>query len=329
MLGDTARLAELTDPLIETLRRRQDAWFLQWSLLESAFTPIAHGRWDEGAARLDEALAISRRMGDRVSRGLILNAQCWLARCRGDYARALQVGEESVHTTSDTGTRMWLGWTTTMLGVVRADLRVWPEALEQLESALDAADAIQARAQVFGALGSLAWVRLQAGDRTGAAAAAERWDAVVDDVRVSAGQAYLYQRQSYTDRARVAVALGDVARAAEILAAIREPMERFGIRDGLAAVHAGLAACAEARGDLAGAEALLARGLEAAGEDGLPAARLELRIGLARLGGPADPARELVERMARSVGDETLAERFRSAALRELGRPARLAAEQR
>ncbi|MFL5853701.1 MAG: hypothetical protein ACJ77G_14610, partial [Solirubrobacteraceae bacterium] len=140
---------------------------------------------------------------------------------------------------------------------------------------------------------------------------------------------HLYQRQSYTDRARVAVALGDVARAEEILGAIREPMKRCGIRDGLAALHAGLAACAEARGDLQRAEALLARGLEAAGEDGLPGARLELRIGLARLGEPADQARELVERIAGSVGDETLAERFRAAALRELGLPAGLAAEQR
>ncbi|MFL5875160.1 MAG: AAA family ATPase [Solirubrobacteraceae bacterium] len=329
MLGDTARLAQLTDPLIAALRRRQDAWFLQWSLLESAFTPIAHGRWDDGAARLDEALAISRRMTDRVSRGLILNAQCWLERCRGDYARALRVGEESVRVTRDPGAGMWLGWTTTMLGVVLADLRAWPEALEQLEAALHAADSLRARAQVFGALGSLAWVRLQAGDRAGAAAAAERWDALLAEVHVPPGQAHLYQRQSYTDRARVAVALGDVARAEEILGAIREPMERFGIRDGLAAVHAGLAACAEARGDLQGAETLLARGLEAAGEDGLPAAQLELRIGLARLGEPADPARELVERVAGSVGDETLAERFRAAALRELGLPAGLAAEQR
>jgi class 3 adenylate cyclase/tetratricopeptide (TPR) repeat protein len=329
MLGDTGRLQDLTDPLIEALRRRQDAWFLQWSLLESAFVPIAHGLWDDGAARLDEALAISWRMGDRLSRGLILNAQCWLERCRGDYARALQVGEESVRVTSDPDTRMWLGWTATMLGVVLADLRAWPEALEQLETALDAADAIDARAQQFGALGTLAWVRLQAGDRAGAATAAERWDAVVGEVRVPAGQAHLYQRQSYTDRARVAVALGDVARAEQILAAIREPMERFGIRDGLVAVHAGLAACAEARGEVAAAQALLARGLEAAGQGALPAARLDLRIGLARLGGPADPARELVERIAQSVGDETLAKRFRSAALLELGRPARLAAEQR
>jgi tetratricopeptide (TPR) repeat protein len=192
-----------------------------------------------------------------------------------------------------------------------------------------AADGLRARAQVFGALGSLAWVRLQAGDRAGAAAAAERWDALLGEVRVPPGQAHLYQRQSYTDRARVAVALGDVARAEEILGAIGEPMERFGIRDGLAAVHAGLAACAEARGDLQGAETLLARGLDAAGEEGLPAARLELRIGLVRLGEPADPARELVESIAGSVGDETLAERFRAAALRELGLPAGLAAEQR
>src|SRR4051794_22432778 len=330
MLGDTERVEAVTAPLIDVLRRRQDIWYLQWTLLESAFTPGAQGRWGEAARRLDEALEISRRMGDRFARGLILEARCWLERSRGDYGRALEVGREAGDITSDARNDVWLGWTAGTLAAALGDLRAWPEALELLETALEAADRIGARAQRFGAVGRLAWVRLQAGDRAGASAAAERWDAMLDEVRVPDGQAHLYQRQSYTDRARVALALGDVARAEEILLGISEPLERFGIRDGLAVVRLVLGACAEARGDHAGAEQLLASGLAATRDEGLPAARLALRIALARVTGSAshaEAARSLVEEIAESVGDEALAARFRSAAMAELGAPAHLAAE--
>jgi tetratricopeptide (TPR) repeat protein len=332
MLGDTRRLDEVTTPMIDVLRRRQDFWLLQWTLLESAYVPTADARWDDGTRRLEEALESNRRLGDLVSRGLILDALTRLERSRGDYARALSVGADSVAITRDASGALWLGWTTTMLGLVLADLRAWPEALGRLEAALEAADRIGVRAQLFGVLGPLAWARLQAGDGTGAAAAAERWDAVAAEVRVPPGQAHLYQRQSYTDRARVALALGDVDRAEAIVRGLLGPLERSGIRDGLADTYGVLAGCAEARGELAVAEELLARGLEAAGEDGLPAARLSLRIALARVTGSAEhkrAAQDLVDAIAGSVGDEALAERFRSAALGELEGPARLAAEQR
>ena len=330
MLGDTERLEDLTGPLVEVLGRRQEIWLLQWTLLESAFTPTAHGDWSEGARRLDEALAISERIGDCFSRGLILDARCWLERSRGDYARALRVGRESVDITSEGSSDVWLGWTAGTLAAAFGDLRAWPEALELLETALAAADRIGARAQRFGALGRLAWVRLQAGDAPGATAAAERWDAMLDQVRAPDGQAHLYQRQSYTDRARVALALGDVARAEEIVHPIREPLERFGIREGIAVVHLVLGACAEARGDLGAAEELLDRGLAATHDEGLPAARLALRMALARVSGSpthAAAARDLGDTMTESVGDEALAARFRSAVLAELGAPAHLAAE--
>jgi hypothetical protein len=130
----------------------------------------------------------------------------------------------------------------------------------------------------------------------------------------------------------VALAFGDAARAEEIVRAILGPMERSGIRDGLADAYALLGACAEVRGDVAAAEELLTSGLDAVGENGLPAAHLALRIGLARVTAAAEhkrAAQDLVEVVAESVGDESLAERFRSAALGELGKPAGLAAEQR
>ena len=325
MLGDTRRLEELTSLLADAQRRRQDIWYLQWTLEESAFTPTAHGLWDKAATRLEEALAISQRMGDMMSRGLILEARCRLERARGDYARALEVGHESVRITSHGPGHVWLGWTAGTLGLALADLRAWTEAIEMLETALQAAERIDARAQIFSALGALAWVRVQAGDEAAARAAAMRWDARVEQVRTPPAQAYLYAWHTYTDRARVALALGQLERAEAILGGVREPIERYGLRDASANVHAALAACAAARGERAAAEQLLIRGLQAAGDRGLPASRLEITIALATLGtshgtapAPAEAARSLIEQIAGAVGDDELANRFRSSALAEL-----------
>jgi len=98
-----------------------------------------------------------------------------------------------------------------------------------------------------------------------------------------------------------------------------------GIRDASANVHAALAACAAARGERAAAEQLLIRGLQAAGDPGLPASRLEITIALATLGASpdtatayAEAARSLIEQIVRAVGDDELASRFRSSALAEL-----------
>ena len=95
---------------------------------------------------------------------------------------------------------------------------------------------------------------------------------------------------------------------------MREPIARIGIRDGGADVHDALAA----RGDLAGAAALLAAGLEVAGSDGFVAPRLAL----ARVTGDAvhmEAARALIDEIAASVGDASgPGAGFRAAALEEL-----------
>ncbi|HKP90608.1 MAG TPA: AAA family ATPase, partial [Thermoleophilaceae bacterium] len=226
MLGDTGRLEELTATLAAIQRRREDIWFLQWTLFESAFTPTVQGDFAEAERRLDEAIAISRRIGDPMASSLILTGRCSLERSRGDYAAALAVGEEAVGLAHQATADVWLGWTTAALGQTLADLRRWDEARATLETGLEAADRINARAQVFGCLGDLAWARLKTGDAAGARAAAERWDETVEQVRVPAGHACLYSRTSYTGRARAALALGDGERAEAILRSLVEPVER-------------------------------------------------------------------------------------------------------
>jgi hypothetical protein len=69
IVADIDRLEELTAELAVALRSQDARWYLQWTLVESAFASIARHRFPEAATRIDEALAISKRIGDAFSRG--------------------------------------------------------------------------------------------------------------------------------------------------------------------------------------------------------------------------------------------------------------------
>ncbi|MFL5781413.1 MAG: AAA family ATPase [Thermoleophilaceae bacterium] len=317
MLGDTERLEDVTSQLATVQRRREDIWFLLWTLSESAFTPIVQADFAEADRRVGEALALARRMGDTMAETLILAIACSLERSRGRYSEALRVGERAVALTHDATADVWLGWTGAAHARCLADLGLWEEACSLLEDGLSAADRINARGQAFGCVGDLAWARLQTGDVAGARAAAERWDDAAAQVHAPSGQACLYFRTSYTGRARVALALGDRERAESILRALLVPVERSGVRDAAADAHAALAACALDRGDSAEAQRLLARGLELLGPDGFPAERLRLVLALAALepGGEHETAADaLVEAIATSTESPELAAAFRARA---------------
>jgi class 3 adenylate cyclase/DNA-binding SARP family transcriptional activator/tetratricopeptide (TPR) repeat protein len=322
-LGDADRLEELTTGLIQAQRSRQETWYLQWSLLESAFTPTARGQWDEATARLDEALSISRRIGDRLSGTLALQARCWLDCARGDYASGIEAGREAVRVARERRDT-WLGWAAGTLALPFRDLRAWGQAREAVELGWEASERIQARAQVLSCLGDLAWIRWQDGDEDGAIEAARRWDETIGEIRLPPGHAYLYPRSTYSSRARVALAAGDVDRAEEVVDLALAPAERARLLDVVPELLCVLARCAEVRGDGDRAAELLRRGLETAGSDGLFAQRIELHTLLARTGPEAEraehagAARELIEAMAASAGDDALAGGFRQAALAEL-----------
>ncbi len=325
MLGDTERLEALTAELAAEQRRRLELWYLQWTLQESAFASIGRARWEEAATRLDEALAVGQRIGDTTGKALILTARCRLERSRGQYARALEVGEEAVAGADREGGDVWLGWSAAELARTLADLRAWPESLSLFGQALAAAEDLDARAQTFGVLGELAWTRLRTGDREGAAAAAERWDRMAASVDTPSGTAYLYAFQTYLCRARVAAASGELELAEAILDAVREPIAKAGIREAAAELYGALAACAEARGERSQAARLLAGGLEAVGENGLPATRLGLHCALARVSassGESAPhvqaAQRLIEEIAGAVPAQALRDAFRRSAGSEL-----------
>jgi tetratricopeptide (TPR) repeat protein len=86
-LGDLHRLDEITRELERIWRSRNDLFYLQFTLLESAFVPIGAGEWLRAEDRLAEALEINRRMLGSTAEPLFLDAMCWLDRSRGEGKR--------------------------------------------------------------------------------------------------------------------------------------------------------------------------------------------------------------------------------------------------
>ncbi|HMD56917.1 MAG TPA: AAA family ATPase [Solirubrobacteraceae bacterium] len=326
-LGDIGRLEQLTSHLERHQRAHQDIWFLQWTLFERSCVPIAHGSWDEAAAMLDEAVALGDRMGDTGALSLTLHGRCSAERLRGDYGRSLEAGRAAMAKAEQTG-GSWLGWTAMALALALRDLYEVDEARETLELGFGEAERLDARAQILSCVSDLAWVRWLSGDEPGARELLGRVERLLDEVLAPVDQAYLYTIATYTSAARVALAAAEPDRAESMLRRYLGPAARSGIRHALAEGHFLLARCAETRGETAEAERLLGTALKDAGTDGLLSFRREIHGELARLtaidgrvdeaGEHARAARDLIEQIAASVGDEGLRERFRAAALVEL-----------
>jgi DNA-binding SARP family transcriptional activator len=329
-LGDVERLEELCAELERAQRKRGDLYYLQWTLCESSYASLERCDWQEAERRTAEALAISERIGDRVSGVLIRDALSWIARCRGDYAQSLAFGREAV-ARADTPDADWLGWAAAGLATPLLDLRCTGEAVAVLERGLAAAERNRARGQIFRCLGALSSATRMAGAESQARALAERAEEIAEQVTTPPGKVDFWGEQAYFAIAETHLAAGDIAPAEEAMRGRLEAWERNGARRSIAMTARLLARCAEARGDWTSAARMLARSAEAAGEDGMLCERWQIEAGLARVatavGSLTDAeehgrrARELIDAMAASAGDEEIGARFRERALPEVDRP--------
>jgi len=328
-LGDLERLEELCAELERAQRQRGDLWYLQWTLCESSYVPLERCDWQEAERRVADALATSERIGDSQTGVLIRDTSSWIARCRGDYANSLAFGREALER-GDTHAG-WLGWAAAGLATPLLDLRAAEEAVAVLERGLAAAERNRARGQIFRCLGALSSATRLAGSESDARALAERAGRIAEQVTTPPGKVDFWGEQAYFAIAETHLANGDVERAEEEMRGRLEAWERSGAKRSIAMTARALARCAEAQGDWDSAARMLARSAEAAGEEGLLCERWQIEAGLARVAAATNRpeeaedhgrrARELIEAMAVSVGDEDIGGRFRECALAEIDRP--------
>ena len=225
-LGDLHRLEELTAELEPIWRELGELWYLQFTLLESAFVPIGAARWERAAERLAEAAAINRRIRDPAAEVLILDAFCWLHRCRGAYDEALSAGRRAIARSLATG--VWDGWAAATLGWVLLDLGAVDDAAEVLERGLDSAERIRSDNQTTRCTSQLAWARSLQGDAEQASALAGRAAESLDRVSTPPGSAFLFGAHAYAALARVYLARGEPERGQALLLPVLRASERLG-----------------------------------------------------------------------------------------------------
>jgi tetratricopeptide (TPR) repeat protein len=314
-IGDLARLEEVTAELELLWRERGDLWYMQWTLLEGAFVPIARARWDEAAERLADAVATNHRVRDRLAEMLMLDGLCWLHRSRGAYDESLAAGRQAVALCADVG---WEGWATATLGWTLLDLGAAVPAAEVLARGLVAGERVGASNEIVRCLGQLAWAHLLLGDHDQARVLAARAECVLEEVTAPVGAAFLFGAPAYAAVARVLLATGAPERGEALLLPVRDAARRSGWWEAVATSELVLGLCLEARDELDHAIPALARAAEIADEHGIPAPGWEAHLALARLvedpSGHLTAAEAIVERIAADVKDEGLRDGLRKRA---------------
>ncbi len=312
-LGDLDRLDALTTELEEVQRRRGDLWYLQWTLLESSFVPLANAVWDIAAGRLQEALVINNRVADAFCRPMIHDAGCWLERSRGDLGRALTEGRLAVQLTERAGPTPWGAWTRSTLGWALLDLRAADEAVAVLERGLADACTLSDR---FRTAGHLAWAHALTGDDARAQEAASEAEQALAKLRTRAGDAFVFGFGAATSLARTHLAAGRADRGVAVLSPLLAVVGSSGWHEAAASTALVLGLCREASSDAEAARALLRRSIDLAEHHGLPGVEWDARAALARLsdGDAATLLRAqsaaVVQRLASSLGDDPVAAAF-------------------
>jgi DNA-binding SARP family transcriptional activator/tetratricopeptide (TPR) repeat protein len=320
-LGDLSRLRELTDELERIWRERSDLWYLQWTLLESAFVPIGAAHWDQAAERLADAAAINRRVRDPLAEALILDALCWLHRSRGAYEEALSVGRSAVALGASIG---WEGWTAPTLGCLLLELCAPAAAAAVLERGLATAEENGARQALTRCSSQLAWARWLLGARDEARSLADRAEKLLEGISAPSGGAFVFGTHAYVATARVHLAAGMPERGETLLHPVLAAAERSGWQEAAATTRLVLGLCLQARGELDQACVQLARAAEIADGHGIPAPGWEAHGALARAYraegrlAAADEhaalAEAIVERVTTGLKDEDLRDGVRERA---------------
>jgi class 3 adenylate cyclase len=311
-LGDLRRLQELTAELEPLWRERGDLWYLQWTLLESAFVPLGAARWEEARERLEAATAINRRVRDPLAEMLILDASCWLNRSRGAYQEALAAGRQAVARSADVG---WEAWAASTLGTTLLDLRAAGPAARVLERGVAAGERIGAVSETARCLGQLAWARCLLGDQDEASALCVRARELLAGVSAPERGAFVFGAHAYAAVARVLLAAGRPEQGDELLLGVFRAAERFGWHEAAACTELTLGLCSEACGELESARERLGHAAVLADKYEIPGVGWETHAALARLVDEPDEHRAaadaILKRVAADLTDDDLRDGLR------------------
>ncbi|MFL5867194.1 MAG: AAA family ATPase [Thermoleophilaceae bacterium] len=237
-LGELDEVERHCAELVDIDRRRDDAFYLAFALLESAQAPLARGDLERALAFADEALEINRKIGDRANEALFLDTHACIQRARGDHDRAVELARLAREAAAEFGTPEWEGWCSATLGWLLLELGEPAEAASVLETGAEAARASEAAGEVLRCTAHLAWAAWLLEERERALALADEAEAMMREITVPPGGAWLFGSHAQLAVARVRLESGDGEAAAAIARPLADAAERVGWHEAFAAAAA-------------------------------------------------------------------------------------------
>lgn len=264
-LGDLDTLRDLTERLRQLLSAQNDLWYLMFTLAEASVEAAARGRFSDAGRLLEEALAITERLGTRVDSPYFLTLRAWLERGRGDYGTALRLARESVAVARELRQGPWRAWAEANLGAIYLEVGAAADAIDHLERGREIAQGEGEQIQYVRCCGHLAWAWWRTGEDDRSTEFIEQAEEVLEEVTTPPGTAWLDGMDAYAQVARTLQAVGRRDRASELLTPLLHPARVSGWHEVASMVALRLAASREG----AVAEALLCESLQSAQAGGL------------------------------------------------------------
>ena len=280
-MGDLPTLEDVMPELERLLRQTGNLRWLQWALFESSFPAMARAQWDRALARIEEAVALSGRIGYRADAAMFVAHRSWIERSRGRYGASRAAARQAVELAEEAGHPWWEGFARAMLGWTLAEMGAVDEAGEQLERGLDAAQREGSENYVARSLAHLALVAQSRGDSKRAGQLLDRTEAILGAVTVPAGGAFLHGAHAYLAAARTALARDEPDRAERFTLPIIDAARAAGWKEAAAEAATVRGRARLALGDPTRAEQFLRRSLEEIERSELPRVAWEAHAVLA------------------------------------------------
>lgn len=327
-IGDWPRLEQIARELGEIHRRHGDLWYLQFVLFEPAFASAAFGRWEEAVGRVEEALALNRRIGDRGNEPLYVATLARLFMWSGQYDRALTLAAQAVDMAIAVGHAEWTSWGHIELGQAFEEICAVDEAASHLEHGSRIAADAGATLHAVRGYAHLASVEARRGNASRAREELLQALAIVERIKTPAGRVYVMGSDAYTEAARVLGRSGSHTQAERLLAPIIAAAREHGWAEALTYGSLVLGRARAMADDAAAALGEIRAAGQAARSFRMPGAEWRIEAALAAITRTSGQAREadshtaraleIVETLSRSIPDATMRRRFLDAADAEI-----------
>ncbi len=267
--GDLAEVEAVTSELEGLARRAGRLVIAQWTVFESAFVPMAAGRWDRAIERIRSALDLNRRVGYRPQGAMLLAHLGWLHRAQGQYAQASAVGLEALVQAEESDHPWWSSFASAMLGWTLTEIGEVEEATRLLEAGVAFAERDGAESYLVRCLAHLALVRAVAGDAAGAERRLQASERILSYACNPPRSNFLHGAHATIAAARAALVGGSPGRAEALARPVLRAAGDLGWVEPQAEAGVVLSTCRLQGGDPEVAESLAATSIGIAGRVGL------------------------------------------------------------